>query len=314
MRKGRDWTRRDFLRATGSGAVVAALSPRDLAADEPPTGLIIDCHPHIYGIDEKQYPTIEKPYRPPAGSGTVEQLRREAKKAGVKFVTAVHTSTFYGWDNRFTADAARDNKDFVVGICTLNPDDPASSRTLEEYVKSSNVRGMRSVAAKSGKLDDPGVDVLWTTAERLGIVINVLTTVEKRGEVEALVGRHPKLRVVIDHCLYIAAGPKLGPTVEAMRALAKFPNAYAKLSFIPAGSAEEYPCRDMHDPCREVIKAFGPERCVWGSCFPCDLWCPKVTYAQHLKIFTNELGLDAKTQRLIFGETPKRLWFKDTTS
>jgi predicted TIM-barrel fold metal-dependent hydrolase len=202
----------------------------------------------------------------------------------------------------------------MVGICTLNPDDPASPRTLEEYVKSSSVRGMRSVAAKSGKLDDPGVDALWTTAERLGIVINVLTTVEKRAEIETLVRRHPNLRVVIDHCLYIAAGPKLEPTVEAMLALAKFPNTYAKLSFIPAGSAEEYPCRDMHDPCREVIKAFGPERCVWGSCFPCDLWCPKVTYAQHLKILTNELGLDAKAQQLILGETPKRLWFKDTTT
>jgi predicted TIM-barrel fold metal-dependent hydrolase len=298
--------------------VVAALAPRALAADDLPADLIIDCHPHIYGDDETKYPTIEKPYRPPAGSGTVEQLRREAlqimtegRPVGVKFVTAVHTSTFYGWDNRFTADAARDNQDFMVGICTLNPDDPASPTTLEEYVKSYNVRGMRSVAAKSGKLDDPGVDVLWTTAERLGIVINVLTTVEKRGEIEALVRRHPKLRVVIDHCLYIAAGPKLEPTVEAMRALAKFPNTHAKLSFIPAGSAEEYPCRDMHDPCREVIKAFGPERCIWGSCFPCDLWCPKVTYAQHLNLFTHELGLDEKVRRAILGETPQRLWFPE---
>jgi predicted TIM-barrel fold metal-dependent hydrolase len=314
MRERRDWTRRSFLLAAGAGVVGAAVGPADAASDNERPELIIDCHPHIYGDDERKYPTIEKPYRPPAGSGTVEQLRREALQAGVKFVTAVHTSTFYGWDNRFTADAARDNKDFMVGICTLNPDDPASPKTLEEYVKSYNVRGMRSIAAKSGKLDDPGVDALWTTAERLGIVINVLTTVEKRDEIEALVRRHPMLRVVIDHCLYIAAGPKLEPTVEAMRALAKFPNVYAKLSFIPTGSAEEYPCRDMHDPCRVVIKAFGPDRCVWGSCFPCELWCPKVTYAQHLKIFTNELGLDGKAQRAILGETPRRLWFKDTTS
>jgi predicted TIM-barrel fold metal-dependent hydrolase len=173
---------------------------------------------------------------------------------------------------------------------------------------------MRSIAARSGKLDDPGVDVLWGTAERLGIVINVLTVADKRGEIEALLRRHPRLRVVIDHCLYIKAGPTLEPTLDAMRALAKLPNVYAKLSFIPTGSDEEFPCRDMHEPCREVIKAFGPERCVWGSCFPCELWCPKVTYAQHLKIFTNELGLDGKARRAILGETPKQLWFKDTTS
>jgi predicted TIM-barrel fold metal-dependent hydrolase len=128
------------------------------------------------------------------------------------------------------------------------------------------------------------------------------------------VRRHPQLRVVIDHCLYIAAGPKLEQTVAAMRDLAKFPNVHAKLSFIPTGSAEEYPCRDMHDPCRDVIRAFGPERCVWGSCFPCDLWCPKVTYGQHLNIFTSELRLDDQSQRAILSETPKRLWFKDSAS
>ena len=94
-----------------------------------------------------------------------------------------------------------------------------------------------------------------------------------------------------------------------MFALAALPTLHAKLSFIPTGSAEEYPCRDMHDPCRAVIKAFGPERCVWGSDFPCELWCPKVSYAQHLKIFTHELGLDQKAQRAILGETPRRLWF-----
>src|SRR6266478_1711478 len=197
-RESSDWTRRSFLQAAGAGVVAAAVAPAETAFGDERPELIIDCHPHIYGEDEKKYPSIDKPYRPPAGTGTVEHLRREASQAGVKSVTAIHTSTFYGWDNRFTAQAARDNTDFMAGVCTLNPDDPASPRTLEEYVKSYNVRGMRSIAAKSGKLDDPGVDALWGTAERLGIVINVLTIADKRGEIEALVQRHPRLWVVID--------------------------------------------------------------------------------------------------------------------
>lgn len=305
-----DWTRREFLQAAGAGALAAVAEPAHVAFGAADADLIIDCHPHIYGEDKKKYPPIEEPYRPPAGKGTVEHLRRETQAAGVKFVTAIHTSTFYRWDNRFTADAARDNKDFMVGVCTLNPDDPASPKTLEEYVKSYNVRGMRSIPARSGKFDDPGVEALWTTAEKLGIVINVLAHADQHAEIETLVKRHPGLRVVIDHCLNIAAGPTLEPTLKAMQALATLPNVHAKLSFIPVGSAEEYPCRDMHEPCRAVIKAFGPERCVWGSCFPCELWCPKVTYAQHLKIFTHELGLDEKARRAILGETPKKLWFQ----
>ena len=315
MRETSHWTRRNFLKVSGVGALAALVEPCPAAEGRDQSPLIIDCHPHIYSEDEKKYPTIEKPYRPPAGKGTVDNLRHEALTvqsegaAGVRFATAIHTSTFYRWDNRFTADASRDNSDFLVGICTLNPDDPASSKTLEEYVKSYNVRGLRSVAAASGKFDDPGVEALWETAERLGIPVNALTTAEKKGEIAVLAKRHPMLRVVIDHCLYIKAGPPLEPTLKAMRELAELPNVFAKLSFIPDGSAEAWPCRDMHEPCLAVIKAFGPERCVWGSCFPCELWCPKVTYREHLSIFTRALRLDDKTRRAILGETPRLLWF-----
>lgn len=309
MQKHSNWTRREVLQAAGAGVLAAAVQPTETLFGASDTPLIIDCHAHIYSEDEAKYPTIKEPYRPPAGTGTVAHLQREMHAAGVKFVTAIQTSTFYKFDNRFTADSSRENKAFMAGVCTLDPDDSSSPKKLEELVTSYSVRGMRSIPAKSGKLDDPGVDALWSMAERLGIVINVLVSADKQSEIETLVKRHPKLRIVIDHCLNIKAGPTLEPTVKAMRALSALPTAHAKLSFIPTGSAEEYPFRDMHEPCLDLIKSFGPERCVWGSDFPCELWCPKVTYAKHLRIFTHELGLDPKAQRAILGETAHRLWF-----
>ena len=109
------------------------------------------------------------------------------------------------------------------------------------------IKGERSIPAKSGRLDDPGVAKLWATAERLGIVINVLVNRDKRQEVESLSRRHPDLSIVIDHCLNLKAGPTLEPTLKDMLALAKLPPAHAKLTFIPTGSAEPFPCRDMHD-------------------------------------------------------------------
>ena len=271
--------------------------------------LIIDCHAHIYGEDEKKYPTIDQPYRPPKRTGTLEHLRREMKAAGVQFVTAIQTSTFYRWDNRFTADSARANPDWMIGVCTLDPDDAHSPGLLEQYVREYNVRGMRSIPAADGQLDHPGVVKLWETAERLGIVINVLVNRDKREELSKLLERLPKLRVVLDHCLNIKVGAELDVIVADTVKLARHSNLHAKLTFIPTGSDEPYPCRDLHDACRAVIKAFGPERCVFGSDFPCELWCPKVTYAQHLKIFTDELGIDATAQKAILGKTAQRLWF-----
>lgn len=304
-------TRRDFIESAGAASAVGlGFSTGLCSANEDQSMLIIDCHAHIYGEDETKYPTIEKPYRPPKGKGTVTHLKSEMKNSGVRHVTAIQTSTFYRFDNRFTSDSARDNKEFMVGVVTLDPDNPESPEMLERYVKEYNVRGMRSIAAKSGKLDDSGVDKLWATAERLGIVINALVNRDKRTEVESLARRHPKLSVVIDHCLNLKAGPNLEPMLKDMFALAKLPNIHAKLTFIPTGTAQPFPCRDMHDACRAVIDAFSPDRCVWGSDFPCELWCPKVSYAQHLRIFTHELGLDATTKSAVLGSTAFRLWFK----
>jgi predicted TIM-barrel fold metal-dependent hydrolase len=271
--------------------------------------MIIDCHAHIYSEDEKKYPPMPKPYRPPPGTGTVAHLRREMKASGVRFVAAIHTLTFYRWDQRFTVDTSKANPDIMVGVCNLNPEDPESPRLLERYVRDFNVRGLRTTPEGNVQLDHPGVVALWEMAHWLGIPVNVLIRHDKADQLAALLKRMPQLHVVLDHCMHLAAGPALDATVAAVVKLAEFPNLNAKLSFIPTGSAEAYPCADMHGPCRAIIKAYGPDRCVWGSDFPCELWCPKVTYAQHLKIFTHELGLDQRTKDAILEKTPQRLWF-----
>jgi predicted TIM-barrel fold metal-dependent hydrolase len=302
------------LQACGAATAAAGLSSAAGVGQAATSGarsapLVIDCHAHLYSEDESKYPPIEQPYRPPTGEGTVAHLRREMTAAGVGFATAVHTSTFYRWDNRFIADASAANRDAVVGICTLNPDDLQSPSTLERVVKESNVRGLRSIPARSGRLDDPGVEALWSAAERLGIVVNVLVNRDKRHEVETMARRHPSLPVIIDHCLNLAAGREQNDILSDMLALARVENLHAKLSCVVTGSAEPFPFRDMHGPCRAIIKAYGPDRCVWGSDFPCKLWCPKATYGEHLRVFTHELGLDAETQRHILGETARRLYF-----
>ena len=91
-------------------------------------------------------------------------------------------------------------------------------------------------------------------------------------------------------------------------ALARYPQLSAKLSFLPTGSDEAYPFRDMQGACRQFIDAYGPERCVWGSDYPTELWCPKTTYAGHIDLFRRELGLSPAEQGAILGETAARLY------
>jgi len=323
--------RRQFLNATAATAATAAtlgsaanLEPAAGAEDDRLAKVqkkkklvIVDCHAHIYGTpeDEKRYPTIAKPLRPPAGTGTVAHLIKNMKDNGVRHVTAVQTSTYYRFDNRFTADAARRHHDFMAGICTLDPDQPQNPWVMEYLVEKSNVRGMRSIPGKDGRMDSPGVRRLWETAQRLGIVINSLTSRELKPQVAEMAAAHPKLRVVIDHCLNLTANDSLDATLADMQDLAKLKNVHAKLTFIPTGTRLGYPGKDLHAACHEVIKAFGADRCVWGSDFPCELWLKQqdISYAQHLRIFTHELGLDPATKRAVLGGTALKLWFSRKT-
>ena len=94
-----------------------------------------------------------------------------------------------------------------------------------------------------------------------------------------------------------------------MRRLAKYKNLYAKVDFISTGTKIGFPGADLHDAAMKIINTYGSERCVWGSNFPNVLWTPKMTYGQHLKIFTEVLPLAEKDRRNVLGETARRLWF-----
>jgi predicted TIM-barrel fold metal-dependent hydrolase len=269
----------------------------------------IDTHAHIYSPDEKTYPPIDKPLRPPGGYGSVADLQAESKAAGVTAVCAIQTTTFYRFDNRYILDSAKANRQWMAGVCTLDPENPESPALLKRYVREFGIRGMRSIPAKDGRLDHPGVRALWKAGLETGIVINVLAGREKTDQVDRMLADHPRLRVVLDHCMNVKAGAGEAAIVADVIRLAKRPNLHAKLTFIPTGSATGFPCADMHVACMRIIDAFGPDRCVWGSDFPCSLWCPKVSYAEHLKIFREVLPLKPAAREAILGGTARKLWF-----
>ena len=271
--------------------------------------LIVDTHAHIYSDDEKKYPPIDKPLRPPGGNATVEDLRKTCRENAVVAACLIQTSTFYRFDNRYICDAARANPVWAAGVCTLDPDDAHSPGLLRQYVRDFDLRGMRSIPARDGRLTHPGVEALWRTAQQLGIVINVLVGREKADQVEQMLSRFPELRVVLDHCMNPKAGPGLEDTVAAVVRMARFKNLHAKLTFIPTGSAAGYPCVDMHGACLKIAGAFGAGRCIWGSDFPNNLWTPKVSFAEHLRIFTKDLAFQDADRVEILGGTANRLWF-----
>ena len=273
--------------------------------------LIIDCHAHITSPDETRYPPKPNPLRVPDGTGSIEDLRRTSLANGVKFVRPVQTVSFYDYDNRYLCDAVKANPDWTAGVCTLEPDDPRSPGLMKDYVRDFGVRTLRSTPGnRRTTFDHDGVRGLWKTCAEVGATVDIfLMRLEWVEGAEKLLREFPGMTVGFDHCLDLKPGPLYQKTLAEVLRLSQYRNLYAKVDFISTGTETGYPGSDLHDAALKIIDAYGPERCVWGSNFPNVLWTPKLTYAQHLGIFTRELPLSESARAQILGETARRLWF-----
>lgn len=273
--------------------------------------LIIDCHAHIYSTDSVRYPVREGPLRPPPGKGPVEHLRKESLAAGVTAVRAIQTVTYYGYDNSYLCDATKANPDWVCGVATLDPDNPESPALLKRYVREYGVKSLRGIpSAKQKTFDDAGVRALWKMAASEGITVDIfLMQAALALSAAKLIADFPRLTIGFCHCMDLKPGRDLDSNLLTVLRLSRFRNLYAKVDFIGTGTNLPYPCADLHHTCREVIAAYGAERCLWGSCYPCELWTPKISYSEHLRIFSEALPLKESERRLILGENARRIWF-----
>jgi len=275
--------------------------------------LVIDCHAHITSFDEKRYPPKENPFRPPKWVGSAEHLHHLSRAAGVSAVRMIQTVSFYGYDNSYLCDATVEHRDWACGVCTLDPDDPRSAGLLRQFVRKYGVKSLRSIpSGKAKSFDAPSVRALWKIAVDEGITIDVFLMQHAMVEsASRMMAAFPSLIYGFCHCMDLKPGPNLQRDLKAVLDLSRYKNLYAKVDFIGTGTQQSYPCEDLHDTAMRVIRAYGAERCVWGSCYPNEIWTPKISYTEHLKIFTEALPLKEDERKLILGETARRIWFKN---
>jgi L-fuconolactonase len=275
--------------------------------------LIIDVHAHIYSPDERRYKPKVNPLRVPGNKGSVEDLQAVMRANGVRAVRAIQTVSFYGYDNSYLCESAKRHSRWMSAVCTLDPDDPHSPGLLQHYVRNYHVRSLRSVPSPSrNTFDDPGVRKLWKVVADEGISVDIFLMrpdhVQGAGK---LLEEFPGLTIGFCHCMDLKPGPALEPGIKAVCELARFKNLYAKVDFIGTGTQMNYPCEDLHTAALRVIAAYGPERCVWASCFPNELWTPRISYQEHLRIFQEALPLSQQAREWILGRTARKLWFPD---
>ena len=238
---------------------------------------IVDIHPHIISSDTKKYPLA------PIGgeqSGwskkrpvSFEQLLAAMDEAGVGKAAIVHASTCYGFDNSYVADAVAAQPDRFTGVFSVDvlaPDAPEKIR----YWTGRKLSGLRlfttgsTMPGQQPWLEDPRLLPAWECAGSLNLPICMQMTPAAIPQLEKLLQRYPKTRVILDHLLKpaIEDGPPY-PRAQYLFDIARYSNVYLKMT-----------SRNVEDSRKgkatpetffsQVVKAFGASRIAWGSNYP----------------------------------------------
>ena len=256
--------------------------------------LIVDAQVHVWRAESPDNPWAEGGHKIAHQPEplTYERILGLMDAAGVTRALLVPPS----WeqnrlDYSLEAAAKYPHRFAVIGRIAL--DDPVNSKKLiPDWKSRPGLLGIR--VSFVGHRDhewmrDGTADWFWPEAERADIAVMVHGP-DSITEIGAVAKRHPGLRLIIDHMgVYKlkTSDPRYAECIARTVELARYPNVHVKLTSLPFYSVQAAPHADLYPYIKEVVQAYGPRRCFWGT--DISKMLPKFSYSdciQHL------LGLD----------------------
>lgn len=238
---------------------------------------VIDIHPHVITVDTDRYP------RAPLGGHqstwseerpvTTEQLIVEQERAGIRKAALVQASTCYGYDNSYVADAVAAHPERFTGVFSCDILAPDACDTMAHWM-ARGLTGLRlfttgsTMPGQAGWLADPRSFPAWRKAEETNLPVCLQMTAEGIPQVEAILRRFPRVRVVLDHLarpVQEDGPPYVG--ADSLWRLAAFPGVYLKVTernFAGARQGKATPDTFFG----KLVSEFGASRIAWGSNFP----------------------------------------------
>ena len=276
---------------------------------------VVDSHLHVWdgtaaGLDPGP---MAVGYSAQAGA-SVELFMDYMDEAGVARAVFVQP-WFYHWDNSYMARSLNRHPDRFRAVCVVDPRGPAAPAALRRW-RDEGVTGIRLRPLREGESPGSGPWLgadetlpLWEAIAETGTIACVLHAGTDLGRLPAILARFPTVRVVIDHLNNPSPAEGLDqPAFQALLALARHPQVRVKLSGFHHWCRERYPYRDGLPFAEAAVRAFGADRCMWGSDFPHVLAGCGYVRSRHL--LPREATFLSKEQLdLVMGGTAERLWF-----
>lgn len=275
---------------------------------------IIDIHPHIVSPDTKRYPlaplggtqsnwSSERPT-------TYEQLMQAMDEAGIAKAAIVHSSTAYGYDNSYVADAVTAVPSRFAGVYSI---DVMASDAVEtfDYWLGRGCAGMRLFTTGSTLPDqatwfaDPKTYPFWEHAAAKNISVCMQMKQDGLPLLRQILDKFPKVTMILDHLSRapFEDGPPYGKAADFL-ALAKYEQVYLKVTpnnITPKSWGKGTPETFFG----KLIDTFGSSRIAWGSNFPNSVGTLSEILGTARRAFAFAKESD---QDWIFGKTAQTLY------
>ncbi len=255
--------------------------------------MIVDAHVHVCVMDTDRYPFTPLLGYVPKAAAPAERLIERMDDCGVDAAVLVQPS-YYGYDNRYLQEALGRYPERLRGVGLADP-------STSPPVMPAGCAGVRLNAVGApgrGWLTRTALAGFWRAAGEAGLVVCVQASADQVAEVAAVARTHPQVRCVIDH---LGRGGW-----EDLLAAAALPNMHAKVSGMAYASAETYPHRDVWARALEVVRAYGPERCLWGSDANGTDIAP---YRAQVELWRDLIPLGPAERAEVLAGTARRLFF-----
>jgi predicted TIM-barrel fold metal-dependent hydrolase len=275
---------------------------------------IIDIHPHIVSPDTKKYPldplggtqstwSSERPT-------TYDDLLRAMDDAGVAKAAIVHSSTAYGYDNSYVADAVAAVPARFAGVYSIDILAADVVKTFDYWLGRGG-SGMRlfttgsTLPGQATWFADPKGYPFWEHAAAKNIPVCVQMRQEGIPLLRQIMDKFPKVTIILDHLSRtpVDDGPPYA-AADNFISLAKYKQVYLKITPInvtPKSWGKGAPDTFF----AKIINAFGADHIGWGSNFPNSVGTMKEILTAAQKAFSFAKSGD---QDWIFGKTAQVLY------
>ena len=250
--------------------------------------LIVDSQIHIWqngkmSSHHRQIPTY-----------SIADALAEMAGAGVDCAVIHPPSSLGEAVNAYAVEAVRQHPDKFCILGHFDLQSPDREQIVARWRERPGMLGFRftfNQPQQQAWWTDGSLDWFWAACEKQKLNVGLLASGSRQMSALANIAtRHPQLRLHIDHIGRGGGGKGVADDavfadLGEMLALAKHANIAVKLSGAPSYSTHPYPYKNIHGYLRQIVAAFGVDRCFWGT----DITRMPCTYRQCVTMFTEEM-------------------------